>query len=118
MQGVLLMRQIIFGIILLLAFIMVASAQETKQKELPAETVRPSAEQQKQFAELVEQVEKAKAEAETAAARFEAAQARSTALLYQIMALLKLSPAEYRPILKEGVLTFERIQAPPSASPK
>ena len=112
------MRQIIFGIILLLACVTVASAQETKQKELPAETVLPSAEQQKQFAELVEQVEKAKAEADAAAARFEAARARSTALLYQIMALLKLSPAEYHPVLKEGVLTFEHIQVAPSAPPK
>jgi len=72
----------------------------------------PSAEQQKAVAEAVRGVEEARKDLETAQARLEAAEARAQAALYRVMAALKLDPDEWRAVVKEGKLTFERIPRP------
>jgi hypothetical protein len=79
------------------------------QSDSPAVT----AEQQKAFKEVVLVAEKAKAELDAAQLRLDAAQARAQATLYQIMALLKISPSEYKAVLSDaGELRFEQLKTP------
>jgi hypothetical protein len=70
------------------------------------------------FKEALAQADKATREAQLAQARAEAAQNRAQALLYQIMALLKLSPEEWKPVVDEKGLRFEQVKSPESAKKK
>jgi ABC-type transporter MlaC component len=102
----------ILSIIAFVIFAAVAvNAQEEQQEK--AAPVRLTSEQQQQVSKAAASVDKAKLEADAAVARYETAQARLTALLYQIMAKLKLSPEEYKPVVnQQGELIFEKITPP------
>jgi hypothetical protein len=81
-----------------------APATEAAREAAP----HPSDEQQREFMEAAGRVQEARKDAELA-------QARAQALVFRLMATLKLSPDEWRAVVtKEGLLAFERI--PPASS--
>ncbi|HEV7373331.1 MAG TPA: hypothetical protein VGN95_01320 [Pyrinomonadaceae bacterium] len=92
----------------------VVSAQQpttatSEKQSVPVVTT----EQQKALSEAIAVADKAKAELDAAQMRFALAQTKAQGLLYQIMALLKISPAEWKPVLSQtGELTFEQIKTP------
>lgn len=76
------------------------------------EVVNVTPEQQKAMTDALALADKVKLEADAAAARLETAQARAQGLLYQIMALLKISPADYDPVFDQQGLHFKRKPSP------
>ena len=103
------MRKILIIFILLLFTCHPSLAQETKVK---ATSASPSVtqEQQAQVAQALADAERAQLAADAADARRDLAKTRAQALIFSIMATLKISPEEYRyGFTKEGNLQFERI---------
>ncbi|HEY0003746.1 MAG TPA: hypothetical protein VGB17_02960 [Pyrinomonadaceae bacterium] len=94
--------------LLLITFILALSVTIAAQGK--QEAPQPSIEQQRAIAEAITQAEASKKDLDAAQARYEASQAKLTAVLYRIMALLKLSPDEYKPVMSEGGLKFEKIE--------
>jgi hypothetical protein len=112
------MMKKLFPLIILPALCVVASAQ---QKPAQPQQQKPAATAQAAPPEVppawAEQVKSAMTEAELLKAKAEAAQAKAEGLVYQVMALLKLSPEEWKPVLDGKGLRFERI-APATSPPK
>lgn len=104
-------------ILITLLFVFSISIVGQQQKPTSGASVTVSTEAQKQFTEAVAQAERAKADAEVATARLEVAQTRVTALIFRLMAQLKLSPDEWQAVLtKEGELQFVKIQSSGAAA--
>ncbi|HYY94057.1 MAG TPA: hypothetical protein VE713_06025 [Pyrinomonadaceae bacterium] len=103
-------------ITLILSACALATAQQPRQAAPTQPQQKPATQESAPEvpAAWAEAVQKAQAEAELLKAKAEAAQARAEGLLYQVMALLKLSPAEWRPVLDAKGLRFERVTPSPS----
>jgi len=135
------MHRLILTAALLIACALAAAAQ---QKVEPPPV--PSAEQQEKITTAVAQANAAETDAAAALQRFQAMQAATSAPLqyryqaqlefyeakarsdvarqqllttiYYLMAVLKVSPEEYRPVLVERGLRFEKIVAVKSEKPR
>lgn len=113
------MRRLLITFLALITCASVALSQQSQEVTPKASAPQPTAEQQKAVVEALAKVEKADAEKRAAEERLELERTRAQMLIYQIMAILRISPVEFRPVLSEaGELRFEKISPPPLPSPK
>jgi protein-disulfide isomerase len=104
-------RKFFIIVLLCLSCLSACDSADAQTKQVQAETpsvVTPD--QQQAFTEAVQIAQTAQTQADAAQARLEAAQARIQAIVFKVMATLKLSPDDFRAVLKEGKLSFERIE--------
>jgi hypothetical protein len=102
-------KLLIICVVLALSTLSVAGQQQQQPAKLQNEATTVSPEMQRTFRQ-------AQKEVELAQSRLEAVQSQAQALVFQIMALLKLSPSEYKAVLnKEGELQFEKIAQAPNS---
>lgn len=94
------MKRLTVSTLILLALLCAtAGAQDKPKTDAPPPL---TLEQQQQLAQAVTQARTAQLEAEAAKARYEAEAAKAQALVFRIMATLKVSPEEYDLKMGEG----------------